>query len=87
MGWQKETADLCTHTDILPPDTDQRPILHVNSQKACWISLFTNVCVVPSYLGNHIEDKYKTQKYYEEEIYWGESAENPNWSLQTRRAV
>ena len=27
----------------------------------------TVICVVPSYLGN-IEDKYKTQKYYEEEI-------------------
>ena len=28
----------------------------------------TAICVVPSYLGT-IEDKYKTQKYYEEEIY------------------
>lgn len=27
----------------------------------------TVICVVPSYLGT-IEDKYKTQKYYEEEI-------------------
>ena len=27
----------------------------------------TIICVVPSYLGT-IEDKYKTQKYYEEEI-------------------
>ena len=27
----------------------------------------TVICVVPSYLGI-IEDKYKTQKYYEEEI-------------------
>lgn len=27
----------------------------------------TIICVVPSYLGT-IKDKYKTQKYYEEEI-------------------
>ena len=30
----------------------------------------TVICVVPSYLGI-VEDKYKTQKYYEEEINCG----------------
>ena len=43
----------------------------------------TVICVVPSYLGT-IEDKYKTQKYYEEEINGQrrESAENPGSGVQ-----
>ena len=41
----------------------------------------TIICVVPSYLGT-IEDKYKTQKYYEERNQRGESAENPGTGVQ-----
>ena len=41
----------------------------------------TVICVVPSYLGI-IEDKYKTQKYYEEEINGVEGTANPGAGVQ-----
>lgn len=48
----------------------------------------TVICVVPSYLGT-IEDKYKTQKYYEEEINGVKvlRIRVPEFSRPIRRAV
>ena len=40
----------------------------VNLRKECWDKFdITVICVVPSYLGT-VEERYKTQKYYKENI-------------------
>ena len=63
-----EKKNLLIYAHYYIPDTASTgPILRELAEGMLDKFNITVICVVPSYLGT-IEDKYKTQKYYEEEI-------------------
>ena len=66
QGWKKKKLLIYAHYTyrIL----HQQGRFSVNLRKECWDKFdITVICVVPSYLGT-VEERYKTQKYYKENI-------------------
>ena len=65
---KKEKKKLLIYAHYYVPDTASTgQILSELAEGMLGIFDITVICVVPSYLGT-VEDKYKTQKYYEENI-------------------